>query len=150
MVKWLRCKQLFQRVQGHLLTFRIRHVCCHSNGTHAPIANPPNSAQLGGTLTISQTYIWVRVIVYECSERHTDRHTDIDGCGQYTLHLAIPNAICTNLNPVCTAKSVQARYHLKRAYNISAQYTTNRNIMATTRRRFISPLSSSLFHTSVI
>jgi len=22
---------------------------CHSNETHAPIANPPNSAQLGGT-----------------------------------------------------------------------------------------------------
>jgi len=22
--------------------------CCHSNATHAPIANPPNSAQLGG------------------------------------------------------------------------------------------------------
>jgi len=27
-------------------TFRL---CCHSNETHAPIANPPNSAQLEGT-----------------------------------------------------------------------------------------------------
>jgi len=24
-------------------------LCCHSNETHAPIANPPNSAQLDGT-----------------------------------------------------------------------------------------------------
>jgi len=24
-------------------------LCCHSNETRAPIANPPNSAQLGGT-----------------------------------------------------------------------------------------------------
>jgi len=23
-------------------------LCCHSNATHAPIANPPNSAQLRG------------------------------------------------------------------------------------------------------
>ena len=25
-------------------------LCCHSNATRAPIANPPNSAQLGGSL----------------------------------------------------------------------------------------------------
>ena len=25
-------------------------LCCHSNATHAPIANPSNSAQLGGSL----------------------------------------------------------------------------------------------------
>jgi len=25
-------------------------LCCHSNATHAPIANPPNSAQLGSSL----------------------------------------------------------------------------------------------------
>jgi len=28
--------------------------CCHSNETHAPIANPPHNAQLGGTPTIPQ------------------------------------------------------------------------------------------------
>jgi len=27
-------------------------LCCHSNETRAPIANPPNSAQLQGTPTI--------------------------------------------------------------------------------------------------
>jgi len=29
-------------------------LCCHGNETRAPIANPPNSAQLGGTPTIPQ------------------------------------------------------------------------------------------------
>ena len=29
-------------------------LCCHSNETRAPIANPPNSAQLEGTPTIPQ------------------------------------------------------------------------------------------------
>ena len=31
----------------HSLTFHVRG-CCHSNETHAPVANPPNSAQLQG------------------------------------------------------------------------------------------------------
>ena len=56
------------------LTFHVR-VMLHSNATHAPIANPPNSAQLGG-------------IPYHSSKLHpgpcnsasmrpqTDRHTD--------------------------------------------------------------------------
>ena len=34
----------------HSLTFRVWAVCCYSNETCAPIANLPNSAQLGGTL----------------------------------------------------------------------------------------------------
>ena len=29
-------------------------LCCHMNETCVPIANPPNSAQLGGTLPFSQ------------------------------------------------------------------------------------------------
>ena len=29
----------------HILAFAL---CCHSNATRAPIANPPKSAQLGG------------------------------------------------------------------------------------------------------
>ena len=29
---------------------RIMALCCHSNATRAPTANPPNSAQLGGSL----------------------------------------------------------------------------------------------------
>jgi len=29
-------------------------LCCHSNETHAPTTNPPNSAQLEGTPTTPQ------------------------------------------------------------------------------------------------
>jgi len=50
-------------------------LCCHSNATRAPIANPPSSAQLGGSLyhatklhpdPCSSVGVWPR----------TDRHTD--------------------------------------------------------------------------
>jgi len=46
-------------------------LCC--NETRAPIANPPNSAQLEGTPTIPPTYVWVRAVVWECGD---DRQTD--------------------------------------------------------------------------
>ena len=54
-------------------------LCCHSNATRAPIANPPNSAQLGGSLyhapklhpgPCSSVSVWPR------TETHTHRHTD--------------------------------------------------------------------------
>jgi len=49
---------------------------CHSNEARAPIANPPNTAQLEDTPTIPPTYIRVRAVVWECGEGQTDRHTD--------------------------------------------------------------------------
>jgi len=52
-------------------------LCCHSNETHAPIANLPNSAQLEGTPTIPPSYIRVSAVVWECSEGQTDRHTTV-------------------------------------------------------------------------
>ena len=58
---------------------------CRSNETRAPIANPPNSAQLEGTATIPPTYIRVRAVVWECGERQTDRHTE--GRDHYTFRL---------------------------------------------------------------
>jgi len=36
---------------------------CHSNATRAPIANPPNSTQLGAAYTMSPSYIRVRAVV---------------------------------------------------------------------------------------
>jgi len=39
-----------------------------SNETRAPIANPPNSAQLGYTPIIAESYIRVRAVVWECGE----------------------------------------------------------------------------------
>jgi len=47
-------------------------LCCHSNATHAPIANLPNSAQLGGSLYHAPSYIRVRAVVwaYGCGQTH--------------------------------------------------------------------------------
>ena len=44
-----------ERVQA-LADISRSALCCHSNETRAPIANPPNSAQLEGTPTIPPTY----------------------------------------------------------------------------------------------
>ena len=62
-------------------------VCCHSNETRAPIANPPNSAQLEGTpLLPSKLHPGPcsSVGMWRETDRETDRHTD--GCGQYMPH----------------------------------------------------------------
>jgi len=48
--------------------------CCHSNETHAPIVNPPNSAQLNGTPTIPPSYIRVHAVVWEWGKGQTDSH----------------------------------------------------------------------------
>jgi len=60
-------------------------LCCHSNETRAPIANQPNSAQLGGTPTVRPSYIRVRAVVWICGEGETDRHTDARD--QYTFRV---------------------------------------------------------------
>jgi len=70
------------------LTFRVRlhavnacHVYrlpirvalfCRSTKTRAPIANPPNSAQRGGTSYHSPSYVRVRAVVWACDRRQTD------------------------------------------------------------------------------
>ena len=50
-------------------------LCCHINATRAPIANPPNSAQLGGSL-----YHAPKLHPVPCSSvgirQRTDRRTD--------------------------------------------------------------------------
>jgi len=61
----------------HSLIFCVRR-CCHSNETRAPIANPPNNAQLESTPTIPPSYIRVRAVVWECCK---------DGRDQYTFRL---------------------------------------------------------------
>jgi len=67
-------------------------LCCHSNGIRAPIANPPNNAQLGGTRTIPASYIRFRAVVtWACCEVQTDRlthrqtHTHTESRDQYTF-----------------------------------------------------------------
>jgi len=85
----------------HLLKPGMQHVqaltdishsalCCHSNETRAPIANPRKSAQLDSTL-----YNFLKLHPGPCSsvgmrrerDRHSDRHTDIRE-GPYTFHLS--------------------------------------------------------------
>jgi len=69
-----------ERVQALANTSRSA-LCCHSNETRAPIANPPNSAQTDGTLYYSPTYIQVRAVVWELDEGQTDARD------QYTFRL---------------------------------------------------------------
>ena len=66
-----RCYDNLERLQALADVSRLP-LSCHSNETRATIANPPNSAQLGGTLSIPQTYILVRAVVWACGrgQRH--------------------------------------------------------------------------------
>ena len=65
-----------QRVQA-LADISRSALCCHSNETRAPIANPPNSAQLEGIPYHPASYIRVRAVVWECSEGQTDTQTRV-------------------------------------------------------------------------
>ena len=67
-------------------------ICCQSNETRVPIANPPNSAHLGYPYH-SPSYIRVRAVVWECGERQTDTQTAMT-----TVHFssATPHAKCKN------------------------------------------------------
>jgi len=50
--------------------------CCHNNATRAPIANPPNSAQLGDSLYHYPSYIRVRAVVSAYGRGQTDTQSD--------------------------------------------------------------------------
>ena len=52
-------------------------LCCHSNETRAPIANPPNSAQLEGTPYHSLKLYRIRAEVWACGEGQTDTQTRV-------------------------------------------------------------------------
>jgi len=65
-----------------LVTIRFA-LCCHSNATRALIANPPNSAQLGGITYHSPSYIQVRAIVWAYDRGQTHRRARMT-----TIHFA--------------------------------------------------------------
>jgi len=70
-------------------------LCCHSNATRAPIANPPNSAQLGGSL-----YHAAKLHPGPCSsvgvQPRTDRQTHSRAWPQYILcHLWLMQNVIT-------------------------------------------------------
>ena len=71
-----------ERVQA-LADISLSALCCHSNETRAPIANPPTCAQLEGTPTIPSKYH--RGLCSSVGMRQgTDRRTD--GRDHYTLY----------------------------------------------------------------
>ena len=55
----------------------------HSNATRTPIANPPNSAQLGGIPYHYPSYIRVRAVVWAYCRGQTDTQTRVT-----TIHFA--------------------------------------------------------------
>jgi len=71
------------RWQFAFAAIRICSVCCHSNEIRAPIANPPNGAQLGAPSTILPSYIRVRAVVRACGEGHTHTQTRVT-----SIHIA--------------------------------------------------------------
>jgi len=63
-------------------------LCCHSNKTRAPMANPPNSAQLEGTPTTPPSYIRVRAVVWACGEGQTDRYTHTEDRRAWPIYIS--------------------------------------------------------------
>ena len=63
-------------IEGVQALTEISHsaLCCHSNKTRAPIANPSNSAQLVGSPTILPSYIQVCAVLGSGNKAGTDRH----------------------------------------------------------------------------
>jgi len=69
--------------------------CCHSNETRAPIANPPDSAQLEGTAYHFPKLHPVRAVGMR---RGTDRHTDTQtAVANIRFASATPHAKCSDL-----------------------------------------------------
>ena len=50
-------------------------LCCHSNETGAPIANPPKLHNYGARPTIPPSYLWVRARRAVCGDGQTDTKT---------------------------------------------------------------------------
>ena len=77
-------KSATQWEQASSLTLQIMCICCHSNKPHAPIANPPYSAKLGGT-----PYHSPKLHPWPCSnmgmQQGTDRHTHRQSWPQHIL-----------------------------------------------------------------
>jgi len=95
----------------HSLTFRVRRcplccrvhplpigaaLCCHSNETRAPTANPPIVHNYGASPT-TPSYIPVRAVVWACGCGQTDKQTRVTN-----IHFAssMTNKKCTTTTTV--------------------------------------------------
>jgi len=83
-------------------------LCCHSNEARAPIANPPNCAQLGGHFLLFHKLHsgpCSRVGMQRGTDTQTDthKHRHTDGCVHSTFHVVYDsrenNVINTKLQP---------------------------------------------------
>ena len=84
---------------GRKLVTRVR-LWCHSNATRAPIANPPNSAQLGGSLYHAPKLHPVRPVVWAYGRGQTNRQTHTHRQTRVTtIHFAssTTHAKCKNI-----------------------------------------------------
>jgi len=91
-------------------------LCCHSNATRAPIANPPNGAQLGVSL-----YHAPKLHPGPCSsvgvrprtDRHTDRQTHRRAWSQYILrHLRLTQNVIKVL-VIVVSNDTEYNYHCR-------------------------------------
>ena len=62
-------------------------LCCHSNETRAPIANPTNSGEPEGTRALPFPKSHLGPCNSVGMQRETDRHTETDDSDQYTFRL---------------------------------------------------------------
>jgi len=92
----------------------------------APIANPPNSAQLEGTRTIPPSYIRVRAVVWEGGEGQTDKQTHRRPWLLYISRLRLTRNVMTVFrpenSPVCRVVLYAKKNHFK--CNRLRRYTT--------------------------
>ena len=95
-------RMMIERVQA-LADISRSALCCHSNETRVPIANPPNSAQREGTPTIPPIYIRVRAVIWACGREETDRHTTQTHARDQYIHFlsSTPHA---KWSSACTAQ----------------------------------------------
>ena len=80
--------QAYERVQA-LADISRSPLCCHISETRAPIANPPNSAQLGeNSLPLPKLHPGpCSAVVRECGEGQTDTQTDTQTHRRYTFRV---------------------------------------------------------------
>ena len=87
-------------------------LCCHSNATCEPIANPPNSAE---PPTVPPSYTRVRAVVWACGYGQTDTDTDArdhytfrvvyDSCDSVASMTSFHDVWHTVCRPLCSVKN---------------------------------------------
>ena len=130
---WLIDQLILITAALHKLGFAL---CCHSNATRAPIANLPNSAQLGAASTTPPSYIRVRAVVWAYGRGQTDTqtHTQTDTQTRMTtIHFAssTTHAKCNNHLMAMLATTISLKRNIF-FYKICTNSSTNINNLTRT------------------